>query len=118
MNEQPLTQANKTAPDRPDDILDGIGSAAWQAYNAMETTKRRHFELLELIDNKKKNFNIDPTEYDQRLIACLLKDHDEQVKRFTSASLALKNESAEAHLALFTYIGGVNNASEARQTTH
>ena len=108
----------KISPDRPDEILDGIGAEAWQAYNAMETTKRRHFDLLEVVDNKKKNYNIDPTEADQHMLACLLKDHDEQVKRFTSASSALKQRDADAHLALFTYIGGVNNAIEDRPTTH
>jgi len=108
----------KTSPVRPDEILDGVGAEAWQAYNAMETTKRRHFDLLEIVDNKKKNYNIDPTEADQYMLACLLKDHDEQVKRFTAASSALKQHDADAHLALFTYIGGVNTAMEDKPTTH
>jgi hypothetical protein len=97
--------------DRPDSLLDdqnGLAVVAWQAYNAMETTKRRHFECLEILDEKKKNYNIDPTEDDRQLLSCLLKDHDEQVKRFTEASQQLKLVDASAHAALFNYIGTVN----------
>lgn len=84
----------------------------------METTKRRHFDFLEVLDNKKKNYNIDPTENDKRLLECLLQDHDEQVKRFTKASLALKDSDINAHTALFEYIGGINHASEEHRVTH
>jgi len=95
-----------------------LGALLWQAYNAMETTKRRHFDLLEVIDNKKRKYNIDPTAKDQHLLACLLSDHDEQVKRFTAESKALKERNAEAHSALFVYIGSVNSATEASSSTH
>jgi hypothetical protein len=118
MTEAPITKIDKALLDRPDAVLDGVGALSWQAYNAMETTKRRHFELLEIIDNKKKNYNIDPTVTDQHLLRGLLRDHDEQVKRFTSASMALKEVDAEAHTALFVYIGGVNRIAEASPTTH
>lgn len=103
---------------RPDEFLGDVAAMAWQGYNAMETTKRRHFELLEVLDNKKKNYNIDPTERDRKLIACLLRDHDEQVKRFTQASIELKAADGSAHEALFTYIGMINRASDERQVTH
>ena len=104
--------------DRPDELLQGAGSLAWQAYNAMETTKRRHFDFLEGLDNKKKNYNIDPTQYDTRLLACLLQDHDEQVKRFTKESKALKEADVSAHTGLFKYIGGINQATEEHRVTH
>jgi len=106
---------------RPEAILDGadaIASLTWQAYNAMETTKRRHFELLEILDNKKKNYNLDATEREQGLLACLLRDHDEQVRRFTEASKALKLRDATAHTALFTYIGSINSDIIAAPVTH
>lgn len=93
---------------RPDSILAGVAGDTWQAYNAMETTKRRHYELLEILDNKKKNYNLDPSARDQALLASLLKDHDEQVKRFTAASSALKSCDAEAHMAVFVYIGALS----------
>ena len=60
------TQDKPSLIERPADVLEGDAADTWQAYNAMETTKQRHFELLELLDNKKKNYNIDPTD------ACLL----------------------------------------------
>lgn len=113
-----VTPVNRQALDRPDDLLAGVGSLAWQAYNAMETTKRRHFDFLEVLDNKKKNYNIDPTRNDELLLECLLRDHDEQVKRFTKESLALKDVDSNAHTALFEYIGGVNHASEEHRVTH
>ena len=103
---------------RPDELLDEVAAMAWQAYNAMETTKRRHFELLEVLDNKKKNYNIDPTTQDRKLIDCLLRDHDQQVKRFTQASIQLKGADASAHLALFEYIGMINRVADERQQTH
>lgn len=113
-----MTLTDNNALARPDQLLEGVGSIAWQAYNAMETTKRRHFDLLEVLDNKKKNYNLSPSDNEQRLLACLLKDHDQQVKRFTEASLVLKNFDTEAHLSLFAYIGGINHATEERQVTH
>ena len=118
MIEAPVIRADKMAPERPDAVLSGIGADAWQAYNAMETTKRRHFDLLEIFDNKKKKYNIDPTDADRQLIACLLRDHDEQVKRFTSASIALKQADAVAHTSLFTYIGGINRDADEQPTSH
>ena len=83
---------------------------AWQAYNAMETTKQRHFDFLTILENKKKNFNIDPTEQDQALLKKLLRDHDEQVSSFKEASDNLKNSDAQTHLALFKYIGELNDS--------
>jgi hypothetical protein len=118
MMEVPIAQIDRPLLNRPDETLNGVAAQAWQAYNAMETTKRRHFDLLEIIDNKKKNYNIDATVTDKHLLSCLLQDHDEQVKRFTSASMALKETDAAAHTALFVYIGAINSAAEDSPTTH
>ena len=118
MTEVPIARIDKVLLNRPDDILKGVAAVSWQAYNAMETTKRRHFELLDIIDSKKKNYNIDATAADQHLLRCLLCDHDEQVKRFTAASMALKEVDALAHTALFVYIGGINSAAEGSPTAH
>ncbi len=103
---------------RPDELLMGVAAEAWQAYNAMETTKRRHFEQLELLENRKKNYNIDPSPRDRALLSGLLQDHDEQVGRFTRASQSLKQADAAAHQALFGYIGLITRAADARRTTH
>jgi len=104
--------------ERPSEFLEGDAAAAWQAYNAMETTKQRHFELLETLDAKKKNYNIDPTEQDQQLLDYLLSDHDQQVKQFTAASRQLKEHNSAAHGALFDYIGAINQAASDRRITH
>ncbi|MBX2884007.1 MAG: hypothetical protein KTR32_28900 [Granulosicoccus sp.] len=106
---------------RPNDILeapDGIGVRAWQAFNAMEATKRRHFEYLEILDEKKKNYNIDPTASDKQRLACLLMDHDDQVKRFTEESRALKSADSAAHTALFLYIGLISDPMQNPAMTH
>lgn len=107
------TNTKQTIIERPNELLDGQAAETWQAYNAMETTKRRHYHLLEILDNRKKNYNLDPSEKDKVLLACLLKDHDEQVKRFTLASSALKIANAQAHMSLFAYIGVIGNAGES-----
>ena len=112
------TQDKPSLIERPADVLEGDAADTWQAYNAMETTKQRHFELLELLDNKKKNYNIDPTDADQRLLECLLADHDQQVKSFTAASRKLKEHNQSAHGALFDYIGAINQAESDRRITH
>lgn len=118
MSEQTEKQGGTPSQVRPDELLAGIAADAWQAFNAMETTKRRHFEQLEVLENRKKNYNIDPSEADRQLLAGLLRDHDEQVVRFSEASLSLKQRDAAAHLALFSYIALVNQAAEKRRTTH
>lgn len=104
--------------ERPDVILAGIAADAWQAYNAMDTTKRRHYELLEVLDNKKKNYNLDASEREKAQLVNLLKDHDEQVKRFTAASMSLKQADTEAHIALFVYIGDISDTGQATPLQH
>lgn len=91
---------------------------AWQAYNAMETTKQRHFDFLTVLENKKKNFNLDPTEQDRSLLAQLLRDHDEQVNAFTTASNDLKAKSPDIHISLFKYIGELNDAVGNHKQPH
>lgn len=108
----------RQAIERPDDLLAGVAAEAWQAYNAMDTTKRRHYELLEILDNKKKNYNLEPSQREQALLASLLKDHDEQVKRFTAASVSLKQADADAHIALFVYIGAISETDPQTPLQH
>jgi len=102
------TKESMARPDeRPGTALEGVAADAWEAYNAMETTKRRHFALLETLDLKRRNYNLDPSAEETRLLEWLLADHDAQVRRFTAASLALKAADGEAHAALFDYIGAI-----------
>lgn len=104
--------------ERPDAELAGVAGDAWEAFNAMETTKRRHFELLEILDKKKKNYNLDPSQREKTLLASLLKDHDEQVQRFTAASMQLKKDDAQAHMNLFRYIGAIGDTSQDLPVKH
>lgn len=81
-----------------------------RSYNAMETTKRRHFDYLAMLENKKKKFNLSATDEEKLTLENLLRDHDEEVKVFKQLSDCLKSEDALAHQALFEYIGSLNRA--------
>jgi len=85
-------------------------AAAWQAYNAMETTKRRHFDYLSARESAAKKFNLPASERETEMLASLLRDHDEQVKAFKAASQALRQSDPEAFNALWAYINEINEA--------
>lgn len=76
----------------------------------METTKRRHFDFLSMLEAKKKKFNLDATADETELLASLLRDHDEEVRAFKSRCDALKSGNAAAHAELFEYLARINNA--------
>ena len=90
---------------------------AFQAYNAMETTKRRHFDYLNLLEAKRKKFNLQPGSEETALLASMLEDHDHAVKNFKLRSEDLKRIDESAHQALFRYIALLNETlSEAGQS--
>ena len=62
------------------------------------------------LDLKKRNYNLDPSVGEARLLEWLLADHDAQVRRFAAASLALKEADGAAHATLFAYIGAIDRA--------
>ncbi len=105
-------------PLRPAFYLEGEAADTWQAYNAMQSTKQRHYEMLRVLEDKKKNFNLDTTELDRTLLANLLADHSWQVDCFTEASVALKSANPIAHKALFEYIGALNRSSDQDRVVH
>ena len=82
----------------------------WQAYNALETTKRRHFSYLEALESRRHKLNMEPSEAENKMLARLLRDHDEQVSQFKLASETLRNSSREAFDALWVYINEINVA--------
>ncbi|MEM7256743.1 MAG: hypothetical protein AAF404_05085 [Pseudomonadota bacterium] len=84
--------------------------SALRSYNAMETTKRRHFEYLTMLETKKKKFNLNTTGAEQEILASLLRDHDEEVRTFKARCDALKNANLPAHAAMFEYLAKVNQA--------
>jgi len=80
-----------------------------QAYNAVETTKRRHFMYLQAMETRRNKFNIEPSENENQMLARLLRDHDEQVSAFKTASDRLRNANPEAFDALWIYISEINS---------
>lgn len=93
-----------------DDSTRNSVSDALLAYNAMETTKRRHFDYMSLLEAKKKKFNLSITEEEQALLKTLLTDHDLAVKNFKQQSQSLLLAEPAAHRSLFNYIGVLNEA--------
>jgi hypothetical protein len=83
-------------------------AATWQAYNAMETTKRRHFDYLSLLESRSKNIGLQPSGRENDMLAQLLRDHDKQVKDFKTASQALRESDPAAFAALWAYIQEIN----------
>lgn len=113
MSTTPTGEPSLDIPERPGDVIDGAAADAWQAYNAMDTTKRRHFSLLQTLDLKRVNYGIEPTADETKMLAWLLADHDAQVRRFTDASTKLKSDDASAHRQLFEYVGRVARVDTA-----
>ena len=88
-------------------------AAAFQAYNAMETTKQRHLDLMVAIDKRGKKFNLTATDAEVDMLNRLLKDHDDQVEQFKLESDTLKSTNPEAHLAMFKYVGEIHGVLDA-----
>ena len=96
-------------------------ASAFQAYNAMETTKKRHLDLMLAIDKRAKKFNLTATDAEVDMLNRLLQDHDEQVEQFKLESDTLKSTHPEAHLAMFQYVGEIHTLLDAfvsDQDTH
>ena len=88
-------------------------NAAFQAYNAMETTKQRHLDLMLGIEKRGKKFNLKATEAEVEMLNRLLEDHDGQVEQFKLESDTLKSVNPEAHLAMFKYVGEIHTVLDA-----
>ena len=97
-------------------VLDGASSDAWQAYNHMFDTKQQHYEFLEMLENKKKKFNISPSQSDQQKLAEFLSEHDRQVRRFTQLAQQLKMANPESHLNLFKFIAQLGDGEPNQKT--
>lgn len=88
-------------------------AAAFQAYNAMETTKQRHLDLMLAIDTRTKKFNLAATDAENAMFKKLLADHNEQVQQFKLESDTLKVAHPETHLAMFEYLGEIHKMLDA-----
>lgn len=80
---------------------------AWQAYNAMATTKQRHLDYLQRLEARYSKYG-EPTDEESSLLARLLEEHDAQVKAFLGAMNALRASDAQAHHELVSYITTLN----------
>lgn len=99
-------------------VLDDASSEVWQAYNAMYDSKQQHYEFLEVLENKKKKFNISPSESDKQKLAEYLSEHDRQVRRFTQLARELKSANPESHLNLFKFIAQLGDGTPKQKTPH
>jgi len=118
-----MEPTDATEPTEPTDenkplVLDDASTDAWQAYNAMFETKQQHYEFLEILENKKKKFNISPSESDKRQLAEFLSMHDSQVKRFTQLAQELKTANPESHLNLFKFIAQLGDGEPGQKHPH
>lgn len=92
-------------------------AAAFQAYNAMETTRQRHFDYLNMLAEREKRFNLQGSDIENAFLADLLADHDAQVKQFKAASDELRQRSEEDFKALFAWLGDIDkNLDPIRQS--
>jgi len=98
--------------------LDEHCQETWRAYAAMFESKQRHYEFLEILENKKKKFNLSPSEDDKEQLDGYLAEHDEKVKQFTHLSQVLKAEHPESHLMLFRFIGKLGDGVPSTETQH
>jgi len=80
--------------------------------------QQQHYEFLEILENKKKKFNISPSESDKQKLADYLSEHDRQVKRFTQLAQELKSTNPESHLNLFKFIAELGDGAPSEKTPH
>lgn len=91
---------------------------SWLAYNDMFEAKQKHYEFLEVLENKKKKFNLAPSEADLEKLADYLSQHDVQVKRFVQLSTELKASEPESHNLLIKFITHLGDGIPSRKVQH
>lgn len=115
------TTSKESTSDNRSDLpkeLPSHSHAAWEAYSGMLSTKQRHYEFLEILENKKKKFNLSPTSDDKEQLAGYLSDHSEQVKQFTTLAIELKANHPESHMQLFNLIAKLGDGEPSKKTEH
>ena len=112
--------ANSTLNDDKDAsvALDDACMDSWQAYSAMYESKQQHYEFLQLLEDKKKKFNLSPSESDQQKLAQMLEQHDIRVKQFIAISAQLKTEHPDSHSLLFKFIGQLGDGEPTKKVQH
>ena len=69
--------------------------SVWQAYQAMQVSKKQHFDYLEYLENKYRNHG-DPGEGEKSHLANLLASHDRSVSEFRTKLADLKQKDSKA----------------------
>jgi len=77
------------------------------AHAAMQTTKDRHFGLLQLFEAREKKFNLQPSQLEQDLLADLLGEHDAAVDAFKTRIAALQESAPDTLQALLAHIARI-----------
>ena len=72
---------------------------------------------LQAMETRRNKFNIEPSENENQMLARLLRDHDEQVSAFKTASDRLRNANPEAFDALWIYINEINSTLDPFENT-
>ncbi len=72
---------------------------AWQAYCAMQDSKRRHFDYLQYLEDKYSRYG-QPDEAEEQRRSTLLAEHDGRVGEFRAALATLKQDDPEAFAEL------------------
>lgn len=92
----------------PDDPpLPSTALPAWQAYRAMESTKRQHFSLLERIERSERQ-GLGRGFAEQVRLDRLLDEHDSAVTRFRALMRRLAEEDPAARDQLLAHITAHN----------
>ena len=82
-----------------DNELPAPARPAWQAYRAMQDSKRRHFEYLQYLEDKYSRYGR-PDEAEEQRRHALLAEHDARVGEFRTVLAELKQGDPDAFARL------------------
>lgn len=91
------------------DSISAVAARAWQAYNAIEATKQRHFTYMSGLKTRYKKYGA-PSEAEKQMLDRLLKEHNAMVNAFKAQIQALRAVDAKAHDGLLDYITQLHTA--------
>ncbi len=90
---------------------------AWEAYKAMERTKRRHLNFLKELSERHRGGGV-RTMAEGVYLERLLKEHDGQVSMFRSSMTELMQADLTAHASLIEYIKKFNETLGTEDRPH
>lgn len=75
----------------------------WQAYRAMQLSKRQHFEYLQHLEERYHPYG-SPGATEQRRLQTLLDVHDARVEQFRAALAQLRDQNPDAFAILLRWL--------------